>query len=303
MADFNKFLKKSAADLDRLTLAIEKMAAPASSEKQGDDPRFWKPERDKAGNASAVIRFLPVSPADGDDSLPWVRIFDHGFKGPSGKWYIEKSLTTLNQKDPVSEYNSQLWNASSDDASPERKQARNQKRRLSFYSNILVISDPKHPENEGKVFLFKYGKKIFDKITAQMKPEFAGDPSVNVFDFQKGANFRLRMRQVSGYPNYDESRFDAPSALSDDMGYLEKIWKSEYSLKELVAPGQFKSYDELKARLHEVLELAVSPGVGGAPSKPAAAPSQASTKDEAPWHEDDEGIEDEELKKFKALAN
>lgn len=300
MTDFAKFLKKSTTDLDRFAVALDNMTKQTDT-KQGDDPRFWKPERDKSGNASAVIRFLPVSPADGDDALPWVRVFDHGFKGPSGKWYIEKSLTTLNQKDPVSEYNSQLWNSTTDENSPARKQARDQKRRLSYYSNIMVISDPKRPENEGKVFLFKFGKKIFDKITAQMKPEFEGDPSVNVFDFVKGANFRLRMRQVAGFPNYDESRFDAPSALSDDMKELENIWRSEYSLKELVDPKGFKSYDELKRRLEEVLELSVSPGVGGAPSKPAAAPAKAKEQDETPWSGDNDE-EDDELKEFQALA-
>jgi hypothetical protein len=301
MTDFAKFLKKSTTDLDRFAVALDKMTATSTDSKQ-EDTRFWKPERDKSGNASAVIRFLPVSPADGDDALPWVRIFDHGFKGPSGKWYIEKSLTTLNQKDPVSEYNSQLWNSTTDDNSPARKQAREQKRRLSYYSNIMVISDPKRPENEGKVFLFKFGKKIFDKITAQMKPEFDGDPSVNVFDFQKGANFRLRMRQVAGFPNYDESRFDAPSALNDDMKTLENIWRSEYSLKELVAPKNFKTHEELKRRLEEVLELSVSPGVGGAPAKAAApsAPAKSQEKDVAPWQGEDE--EDDELKQFQALA-
>jgi hypothetical protein len=302
MTDFAKFLKKSTTDLDRFAVALDKMTATSSDSKQ-EDTRFWKPERDKSGNASAVIRFLPVSPADGDDSLPWVRIFDHGFKGPSGKWYIEKSLTTLNQKDPVSEYNSQLWNSTTDDASPARKQAREQKRRLSYYSNIMVISDPKRPENEGKVFLFKFGKKIFDKITAQMKPEFDGDPSVNVFDLMKGANFRLRMRQVAGFPNYDESRFDAPSALNDDMKTLENIWRSEYSLKELVDPKNFKSYEELKRRLEEVLELNVSPGVGGAPAK-AVAPTNTvkakETEDTPPWQGDED--EDDELKQFQALA-
>lgn len=253
MANFAS-LKKSSNSLDRLAKEIEKINSPATTEK-AEDTRFWKLERDKSGNGSAVIRFLPAPAVDGDDALPWVRIFNHGFKGPTGKWYIENSLTTLNQKDPVSEYNSQLWNSSSDDGSAARKQARDQKRRLTYISNILVISDPKHPENEGKVFLFKYGKKIFDKITLLMNPEFEGDKPVNPFDLWKGANLKLRMRTVDGYPNYDQSLFDSPGPIDSDDGKLEKIWKSEYSLKEFTDPKNFKSYDDLKKKLNDVLGI------------------------------------------------
>lgn len=244
-------LKKSSKSLDRLTKEIEKINAPA--EGREEDKRFWKIERDKAGNGSAVIRFLPSPAVDGEDALPWVRYFDHGFKGSTGKWYIEKSLTTLGQKDPVSEYNSQLWNSTTDDGSPARKQAREQKRRLHYISNIYVVSDSKHPENEGKVFLFKFGKKIFDKITLAMNPEFDGDQPVNPFDLWKGANFKLRIRTVDEYPNYDQSLFESPSPLSPNDDELEKIWKNEYSLKEFIEPSKFKSYDELKRRLTEVL--------------------------------------------------
>ena len=293
MVDFAK-LKKASGGIDRLAKELDKLNAPAQEKK--DDDRFWKIERDKSGNGSAVIRFLPAPAVDGDDALPWVRIFDHGFKGPSGKWYIEKSLTTLGQKDPVSEFNSKLWNAGGE-GSPERKQAQAQKRRLSYISNIYVVSDPKHPENEGKVFLFKFGKKIFDKITMLMKPEFEDDTPVNPFDLWKGANFKIRIRTVDGYANYDQSLFESPSALSQDDDELEKIWKSEYSLKEFVDPSQFKSYAELKAKLEMVLGEATSE----APVERAAPVVRKEAKAEAPPFDIDE--DDDDLKAFKALAD
>lgn len=298
-------LKKSSQDLSRLTKEIEKINSPATSER-AEDTRFWKPEVDKAGNGMAIIRFLPAPEVDGDDALPWVRVFDHGFKGPSGKWYIENSLTTLGQKDPVSEYNSELWNSTTDDKSPQRKQARDQKRRLSYISNILVVSDPKNPENEGKVFLFKFGKKIFDKITLAMNPEFDGDKPLNPFDLWKGANFKLRIRQVESYRNYDMSQFDAPSSISDDDAKLEKIWKSEHSLKEFVDAKNFKSYDELKKRLNEVLELNVAPKAF--PTKAAHMDDidddevpfkAAASRKSVPQADED----DDDLNYFKSLAN
>lgn len=296
-------LKKSSGSLDRLTKEIEKLSAP--TEKKGDD-RFWKLERDKSGNGSAVIRFLPPPAVDGDDTLPWVRIFDHGFQGPTGKWYIENSLTTLNQKDPVSEYNSQLWNATTDDQSWQRKQARAQKRRLHYVSNIYVVSDPKNPENEGKVFLFKYGKKIFDKITLLMNPEFEGDEAVNPFDFWKGANFKIRIRTVDNYPNYDQSLFDAPKPLLNDDDQLERIWNKQYSLKEFTDPKNFKSYEELKRRLDEVLgeqqeENWMKPAkepVAKAAEKPVFNKPKAA-EETAPFDMDDN---DPELEDFKRLA-
>jgi hypothetical protein len=310
MVDFATF-KKSSSALDRLTKEIEKVNAPASDKKAGDD-RFWKLERDKSGNGSAIIRFLPAPAVDGDDALPWVRVFNHGFKGPTGKWYIENSLTTLNQKDPVSEYNSELWNQSSDDNSWQRKQARAQKRRLQYISNILVVSDTKNPENEGKIFLFKYGKKIFDKITLIMNPEFEGDTPVNPFDFWKGANFKLRIRTVDGYPNYDQSVFDAGKPVSDDDASLEAMWKREYSLKELIAPSNFKSYEDLKKHLNDVLGL----DEDAAWMKKAAPASQTQSQtfekptfnkqpapktaeNDVPFDVDDD---DEDLKAFKNLA-
>ena len=304
MANFAT-LKKSSNTLDRLTKEIEKVNAPATDKKQGDD-RFWKLERDKSGNGSAVIRFLPAPAVDGDDALPWVRVFDHGFQGPTGKWYIENSLTTLNQKDPVSEYNSKLWNESSDDNSWQRKQARKQKRRLHYISNIYVVSDPKNPENEGKVFLFKFGKKIFDKITLLMNPEFEGDEPVNPFDFWKGANFKIRIRTVDGYPNYDQSVFDATKPLLNDDDQLEAIWKKQYSLAEFLEPKNFKSYEELQKRLNEVLGEEKEDNWMKQPAEKPAAVSEKpvfnkpkTVEDTPPWSEDD----DEDLAAFKALAN
>ena len=291
-------LKKSSGSIDRLAKELEKLNAPATERKEDD--RFWQPEVDKSGNGMAVIRFLPAPAVDGDDGLPWVRIFNHGFKGPSGKWYIENSLTTLNQKDPVSEFNSQLWNASSEESSPQRKQAREQKRRLTYISNILVISDPKHPENEGKVKLFKYGKKIFDKISMLMDPEFEGDEAVNPFDFWKGANFKLRIRTVEGYRNYDQSTFESPSVLNSDDSKLEEIWKSQYSLKDFVDAKNFKSYDELKKKLYEVLELDMKPVSVPSPKKTEDVFASASKRQSVESFDADE--EDEDLKQFKALA-
>lgn len=297
-------LKKSSGDIARLTKELEKVNAPA--EKRGDD-RFWKLERDKSGNGSAVIRFLPPAAIDGDDALPWVRIFSHGFQGPTGKWYIENSLTTLNQKDPVGDYNTELWgDRTIDDPTyrfDERKQARKQKRRLNYISNIYVVSDPKNPENEGKVFLFKYGKKIFDKITMMMNPEFEGDTPVNPFDFWSGANFKIRIRTVEGYPNYDQSVWDNPRALKDDDAELERIWNMQYSLKNLVDAKNFKSYEELKKRLDEVL------GDIGSISQPAPVQVIAREKpvfnkpkaseDTVPFDVDED---DDDLESFKKLA-
>ena len=296
-------LKKSSADIGRLTKEIEKINTPQGSERQ-EDTRFWTLTRDKAGNGAAVIRFLPAPAVDGDDALPWVRYFDHGFKGPSGKWYIENSLTTIGQKDPVSEFNSQLWNASSDENSWQRKQARDQKRRLHYIANIMVIKDPSNPANEGQVRLFKFGKKIFDKITEAMNPQYPDDPSLNPFDLWNGANFKLRTRTVAGFPNYDQSAFEAPSALSDDDAELEKIWKSEYSLKEFLEPKNFKSYDELKKRLEEVLgetTLAVSPKTSTkSESVDDEVPFKAAAQRKSvPVAED----EDEDLNYFKGLAD
>lgn len=294
-------LKKSSADISRLTKEIEKINAPAEGGGK-DDTRFWQPEVDKAGNGYAVIRFLPAPAVDGDDALPWVRIFNHGFKGPSGKWYIENSLTTIGQKDPVSEYNSTLWNSTSDDSSPARKQAREQKRRLTYIANIMVITDPKNPDNELQVKLFKFGKKIFDKITLAMNPQYQDEKPMNPFDLWNGANFKIKIRQVEGYRNYDLSSFDSPTALSSDDAYLEKIWKSEYSLKEFTDPKNFKSYDDLKRKLNEVLGIGEQTVAFDNAKTKTAEPAKSRKSDEnsTPWTETEE---DEDLNYFKGLAD
>lgn len=251
-------LKKQSGNLDKLAKAIEALADNSPGSKED---KFWKPEVDKTGNGYAVIRFLPAPAVDSEsegEALPWVKVWDHGFQGPGG-WYIENSLTTLGQKDPVSEYNSQLWTSGIE---ANKEIARKQKRRLSYISNIYVVEDPKNPQNEGKVFLFKYGKKIFEKIKEAMNPQFADEKPVNPFDLWAGADFKLKIRNVEGYRNYDKSEFATPGvleALSDDA--LEKVWKSEHSLKEFLAPENFKSYAELEAKLNRVL------GVDGAAPK------------------------------------
>ena len=222
------------------------------------DERFWKPEVDASGNGYAVIRFLP---APEGETVPWAKVYSHAFQGPGG-WYIENSLTTLGDKDPVGEVNRRLWN----DGTEEGKDvARRQKRKLSYYSNIQVIKDPKHPENEGKVFLYKYGKKIHDKILAAMQPEFQDETPVNVFDLWEGANFKLKIKKVAGFWNYDSSEFDSVSALSSDDTELEATWKQEHSLEAFVARDQFKSYEDLEKRLNLVLgspQRATVPTVG-----------------------------------------
>ena len=226
----------------KLVKEVEKLNTNGSS---GDD-RLWKLEVDKSGNGYAVIRFLPAP--DGED-LPFVKLYSHAFQGPGG-WYIENSLTTLGQKDPVSEYNSQLWNNGTDAG---KESARKQKRKLTYISNIYVVKDPANPENEGKVFLYKYGKKIFDKLTAAMQPEFEDEEAIDPFDFWQGANFKLKAKNVAGYRNYDSSEFTAVTPLLDDDDALEAVWKKENSLKEFVDADQFKSYDDLKKRLEYVL--------------------------------------------------
>ena len=222
------------------------------------DERFWKPEVDASGNGYAVIRFLP---APEGETVPWAKVYSHAFQGPGG-WYIENSLTTLGDKDPVGEVNRRLWN----DGTEEGKDvARRQKRKLSYYSNIQVIKDPKHPENEGKVFLYKYGKKIHDKILAAMQPEFQDETPINVFDLWEGANFKLKIKKVAGFWNYDSSEFDSVSALSSDDTELEATWKQEHSLEAFTARDQFKSYEDLEKRLNLVLgspQRATVPTVG-----------------------------------------
>jgi hypothetical protein len=241
-------LKRNKSSFDKLTKAIE--ATSQSAENSKDDNRLWQPDVDKSGNGMAIIRFLPAPAADGDDALPWVRVFSHGFQGPGG-WLIDNCLTTLNDKCPVCEHNSVLWNSGIE---ANKEIVRKQKRKLNYMANILVVSDPKRPENEGKVKLFKFGKKIFDKISETMNPDFPDEKPVNPFDFWEGANFKLKIRNVEGYRNYDKSEFDKPEALFDgDDEKLEELWKTQYSLKEFLDKKNFKSFDQLKSRLDKVL--------------------------------------------------
>ena len=237
---------KKQSKLGSLTAKLVKEVEKMNNNGASGDERTWKLDVDKSGNGYAVIRFLP---APENEDLPFVKLYSHAFQGPGG-WYIENSLTSLGQKDPVSEYNTQLWNNGTDAG---KETARKQKRKLTYMSNIYVVKDPANPDNEGKVFLFKYGKKIFDKLTAAMQPEFEDEEAIDPFDFWQGANFKLKAKNVAGYRNYDSSEFAATSALLDDDDAMEAIWKKEHSLAELVAADQFKSYDELKTRLGYVL--------------------------------------------------
>ena len=247
LTDFSSLKKNRSKTLDKLNSQLEKI-----SSKSYQDPnagKFWKPTRDKAGNGFAVIRFLP---APQGEEMPFVRLWDHGFQGPTGLWYIENSLTTLNQDDPVSEFNSKLWNSG---VESDKDQARKQKRRLKYTANIYVVKDSGNPENEGKVFLYQFGKKIFDKLNDLMNPTFEDEDPVNPFDLWEGANFRLKIRQFEGYPNYDKSEFDPASPLSEDDAELERIWGEQHSLEEIVSEKNFKSYSELKTKLYRVLDL------------------------------------------------
>ena len=240
-----KDLKKQ-SKLGSLTAKLVKEVEKMNNNGASGDERTWKLDVDKSGNGYAVIRFLP---APENEDLPFVKLYSHAFQGPGG-WYIENSLTSLGQKDPVSEYNTQLWNNGTDAG---KETARKQKRKLTYMSNIYVVKDPANPDNEGKVFLFKYGKKIFDKLTAAMQPEFEDEEAIDPFDFWQGANFKLKAKNVAGYRNYDSSEFAAVTPLLDDDDALEGLWKKQYSLAEIVAADQFKSYEDLKKRLEYVL--------------------------------------------------
>ena len=237
---------KKQSSLGSLTAKLVKEVEKVNNSGGGGDDRLWKPEMDKTGNGFAVIRFLPAP--EGED-LPWVKMYSHAFQGPGG-WYIENSLTTTGGKDPVSEYNRELWNSGVD---ADKETVRKQKRKLSFYSNIYVVKDPTNPQNEGKVFLYKYGKKIFDKIMEAMQPEFEDETPINPFDFWQGANFKLKIVKKDGYWNYDKSEFDRVAPLLDDDDALEAVWKKQYSLAAVTAPDQFKTYEQLEARLKMVL--------------------------------------------------
>tara|TARA_B100001109_G_scaffold254516_1_gene254405 strand:+ start:57 stop:962 length:906 start_codon:yes stop_codon:yes gene_type:complete len=286
-------LKNSQSNFDKLTKQIEANLNPedaAKTKNKYQDDRLWKPELDKTGNGYAVLRFLP---APQKEEMPWARVWSHAFQGPGG-WYIENSLTTLGQKDPVSEENTILWNSGVDS---DKEIARKRKRKLSYYSNIYVVSDPKHPENEGKVFLFKFGKKIFDKITEAMQPAFEDEKPINPFDFWTGANFKLKIRKVDGFWNYDKSEFEAVSPISTDDEAIKGIWNKQYPLKPFLEAANFKSYDELKEKFNRVIagskntetasEIDLPPTTGGVAAATATASVQSN---EASGVEDDDTL-------------
>ena len=245
MASFKEMKKNRMANLESLSKQVEKLAEKPSYE----DERIWKLERDKTGNGYAVIRFLPCPPTAKDEDVPWVRIWTHGFKGPGG-WYIENSLTTLGKDDPVSKANTALWNSGIDS---DKNIARERRRKLNYYSNIYIVEDAANPQNEGKVFLFRYGKKIFEKITGVMNPEFKDETPMNPFDLWEGANFKIKMRQVDGFPNYDKSVFTEVCPLVGDEKELEEVWNQQYSLTEITEEKNFKNYAELEARFNTVI--------------------------------------------------
>ena len=299
--DINTLRNMRNNDFGQITSAFDQIANPSQEKKSYKDDRFWRLEADKAGNGTATIRFLPR--VDGDE-LPWVRLFSHGFQGPTGKWYIENSLTTIGKDDPVGELNSTLWNSGSE---ANKEIARKQKRKLSYTANILVVSDPKHPENEGKVFLFKFGKKIFDKIMDKARPTFEDETPVNVFDFWEGADFKMRMRKVSGYANYDESMFMEPRPLGED-DQIVKVASQQYKLSEFTDPSNFKSYDELKQKLDSVLSgetyasksaAEIADEVEPAPVKAAPEPKSAPAPQPAVSDEDDDDV----MSYFEKIAN
>jgi hypothetical protein len=306
--DFDTLKKNRSNSLNKLNSQLEKIQSKSYSDP--NEGKMWKPTRDKAGNGFAVIRFLP---APAGEDFPFVRIWDHGFQGPTGLWYIENSLTTLDRDDPVSEYNSKLWNSGVED---DKAEARKMKRRLKYVSNVLVVSDPSNPQNEGKVFMYQYGAKIFAKLQELLNPQFEDETAADPFNMWEGANFRLKIQKVAGYPNYDKSTFDAPSAISDDDSELERIFNEEHSLQELVNPKNFKSYDELKTKFYRVLALDQAPSTpntaeevddldmssfGGNSPEPTLTtmPEAQSTAPSMSMNDDD----DDDLSIFKELAN
>jgi hypothetical protein len=291
--NFSELKKQSGKNfLETLSQELNKVMV---SESNKEDERFWQPSVDKSGNGYAIIRFLPPP---SNETLPFVRMWEHVFKGPTGKWYIEKSLTTLGQNDPVGEYNTRLWNSTNDDESPARKQARAQRRKLVFISNVYILIDQNEPNNNGKVKLFRYGKKIFEKINEKMNPQFADEEPINPFDLWTGANFKLKIRTVEGYRNYDKSEFAKPGPLFEDDQRLEAIWKQEYSLQQFIDPSTFKSYDELQRRLNEVLNLNANTTIPPVTPKEVV---QTKLTNENMLENNVE--EDEDLAYFRSLAN
>ena len=242
---FETLKRNRGANISKIVQAAQ--ATNTGETKSYVDERIWKPTVDKAGNGYAVLRFLPGK----DGEIPFVRYWDHGFKGPTGLWYIENSLTSIGQTDPVGELNSKLWNSGIES---DKEKARAQKRRLHYVTNVYVVSDSSAPQNEGKVFLYKFGKKIFDKIFDQMNPEFADETPVDPFDFWEGADFKLKIRNVEGYRNYDKSEFSSPAALLDGSeDKLKEVYENMHDLTEFTNPKNYKTYDELKTKLGKVL--------------------------------------------------
>lgn len=293
MANSFADLKKSRSQaLEKLTGELSKLSNKEDGKKSYEDERFWKPTVDKAGNGMATIRFLP-SP-EGED-MPWIQMFSHSIQGPTGQWLIDNCLTTINQKCPVCEHNTVLWNSGIE---ANKEVVRKQKRKLQYIANIYIVKDPSNPENDGTVRLFKFGKKIFDKLNDLMNPEFEDESPVNPFDLWEGANFKLKIRKVEGYQNYDKSEFDKPSPLSKDDDDLERIWKSEHKLSEFLDKTNFKSYDQIKERLNVVLGITAAAITGA--SSPVQRVAQQNTAPVTKTAADDDS--DEDLSYFEKLA-
>ena len=295
---FNDLKKKSKSGIDEL---IKKMDDQTKAKDGFKDDRLWRPEQDKSGNGFAIIRFLPT--ADGED-VPWAKVYNHAFQGPGG-WYIENSLTTIGQKDPVGELNNQLWNSGLES---DKDLARVRKRKLTYISNVYIVSDPSNPQNEGKVFLYKYGVKIYEKIQEAMKPEFNDEEPINPFDFWKGANFKLKLVKKDGYWNYDKSEFAPSSALLEDDDELETIYKSLNNLNDFVSPSEFKSYEDLKKRLDYTLGIKGTPKfqdpetIDEEEEVEVSRPAKETTSVRSSASSDDED-EDDALSYFQKLAS
>lgn len=298
--------KRNINDLEKLVKAQE-----AENSTFVPDDRFWFPERDKSGNGYAIIRFLPAPPQDGEEGLPWIQYFHHSFKGPTGQWYIENSLSTHTKEnpkglpDPVGELNSRLWNSSDDPNSPARKQVSAQKRKLTYVSNILVVKDPAHPENEGKVFLYKYGVKIYEKIKERLHPTIPGKVGINVFDPFEGANFEIIVKTIQfgeqAFPNYDASTFESPSSIVKKEEDFNEIWNTQYSLQELISPDKFKSYEELEKRLDAVLNQG-DKKIKNTTKKTVVEEEEEEESPPFILDNDSSDNDDDDLKRFEALA-
>lgn len=285
---FADLKRSSKSNFEKLSEELSKAGTGAAS--KSEDDRFWKPTLDKAGNAFAIIRFLP---APAGEDLPFQKVWSHGFQGPGG-WYIENSLTTLGEEDPVGKLNSELWNSTTDDKSPARNQARKQKRKTSYYSNIYVVKDPANPENEGKVFLFRYGMQIYKILNSAMHPEFEDEQPINPFDLWTGANFKVKIRTGEYGPNYEKSEFEDPAALHDDDSVLEEIYNKTYSLSDFLDRKNFKTYEELEKKLHRVLKLDEQTSIpeAKAPEQKEMAQATSSATTSSTEEDDDDDLDD-----------